>query len=94
MLAYANGFTLWHFLSQDEAAQVRTPSYFDGAHEMLRPGDMILASVGPEEAPDAGILLVAGSTDGGVEVRDVFSARGSRPKAASATRHAPPAARA
>lgn len=84
MLAYANGFTLWHFLSQDEAAKVRTPHYFDRAHEMLRIGDMILASVGPEEAPDAGILLVAGGKEGGVEIRDLFSARASRPKAASA----------
>lgn len=72
VLAYANGFTLWHYASADPLADVVvTPGYFDTASDMLRAGDLILAVVRDSTAPEAGLLLVALSDDGGVMVTGV-----------------------
>lgn len=68
VLAYANGFTLWHYASStDTAAVVDTNGYFNPAADMLRKGDMILANVNG----GAGILLVASSQNGTVDVADM-----------------------
>lgn len=42
VLAYANGFTLWHYRTEDSRAAVSTPGYFDAARDMLRFGDVIM----------------------------------------------------
>ncbi len=54
VLAYANGFTLWHYTTPDAAAAVDTAGYFNSASEMLRVGDMILANVETEGTMKAG----------------------------------------
>ncbi|HYD29853.1 MAG TPA: hypothetical protein VEB64_03220, partial [Azospirillaceae bacterium] len=71
VLAYANGFTLWHYLTTDghtvvdtsgyfdAAAAVDTVGYFNGAADMLRVGDMILANTGVGGTPAAGVLVIA-----------------------------------
>jgi len=42
VLAYANGFTLWHYrTSVDDPL---SPGYFDSAQELLREGDQIIAN--------------------------------------------------
>ena len=43
VLAYANGFTLWHYTTADPAVALTKagPGYFDPAHAMLRVGDII-----------------------------------------------------
>lgn len=41
-LTYANGFTLWHYKTDDTAAVVERPGYFDAARTMLRTGDFIM----------------------------------------------------
>ena len=43
VLAYANGFTLWHYTTVDLAADVDTAGYFNTACDMLRVGDMIMS---------------------------------------------------
>ncbi len=67
VLAYANGFTLWHYASTDTADIVDTNGYFNPAVDMLRKGDMILANVNG----GAGILLIASSQNGTVDVADM-----------------------
>ncbi len=42
VLSYANGFTLWHYTTNDKPHQTNTSGYFDGAADMLRVGDMLL----------------------------------------------------
>jgi len=42
VLAYANGFTLWHY--RTGADDLLTPGYFDAADELLREGDQIIAN--------------------------------------------------
>lgn len=41
VLAYANGFTHWHYRSSDTLNEILTPTYFTPAADMLRPGDQI-----------------------------------------------------
>ena len=56
VLAYANGFTLWHYRSDDAAAEVGQSGYFRPAREMLRAGDVIIASSG--DGAGGGLLRV------------------------------------
>jgi len=71
VLAYANGFTLWHYTTADAAAEVDTQGYFDAAADMLRAGDMVMANVAVGTAPAAGIFLVNTSSPGVVDVSDL-----------------------
>jgi hypothetical protein len=71
VLAYANGFTMWHYATLDGAAQVDTTGYFNPAAEMLRRGDMIFANVDTGGAGAAGIFLVSQSSGGQVDVSDM-----------------------
>ena len=73
VLAYANGFTLWHYATVDAADEVDTGGYFDGAADMLRAGDMILANVDTDGTPGAGIFLVNANAGGAVDVADITS---------------------
>lgn len=74
VLAYAQGFTLWHYranvpslgatLVQPAAmAEVVADGFFDPALDMLTPGDMVLVS-----AKDAGRVVFVVATEGGVRV--------------------------
>ena len=71
VLAYANGFTLWHYTTADIAANVDTQGYFNGAGDMLRTGDMIMANVDTGGTPAAGIFLVNAAAAGTVDVADL-----------------------
>jgi hypothetical protein len=45
VLAYANGFTLWHYKAgQDVLGRVEQPGFFGGASDMLAGGDMLMVS--------------------------------------------------
>ena len=63
VLAYANGFTLWHYVTADTLAAVEGAGYFAAASDMLRAGDMILVNAGHGGRPAATLLLV-GPTNG------------------------------
>ncbi len=55
VLAYAQGFTLWHYRAPtDSIVQVADPEYFEEAGDMLAGGDMLLAS-----AADGGRVFFA-----------------------------------
>jgi len=71
VLAYANGFTLWHYTSADVATVVDTAGYFNAAADMLRVGDIIVANVGVGGTPGAGLFLVNANTAGLVDVADM-----------------------
>jgi hypothetical protein len=44
VLAYANGFTLWHYRTGPD--DLLGAGYFDSAQELLREGDQIIANIG------------------------------------------------
>lgn len=61
VLAYANGFTLWHYKAgTDRLASVAARDFFADAADMLTPGDLLMIS-----APDgARVVTVAPLEDG------------------------------
>jgi len=68
VLAYANGFTLWHYKADpDTLATVKAPDFFGDGADMLKVGGMILVS-----ASDGGALLIVMEVaDGKVTVAPV-----------------------
>jgi len=66
VLAYANGFTLWHYTTPDPAPALTSGGYFNDARELLRPGDMILTNSATTLAPVGALLIVAANRDGAV----------------------------
>ena len=65
VLAYANGFTLWHCKTADTLALAASPGYFDVAADMLTGGDIVMLSaadgvrVAAVAPPQAGRILLA-----------------------------------
>lgn len=71
VLAYANGFTLWHYTTADAATAVDTAGYFNAASTMLRVGDIIVANVDTAATMKAGLFLVSSNASGVVDVNDL-----------------------
>lgn len=71
VLAYANGFTLWHYITPDNAADVGTEGYFNSASDMLRVADMIMLNADTEGTPSGGMLFVTANAAGVVELKDL-----------------------
>jgi hypothetical protein len=72
VLAYAQGFTLWHYranvptlgatlVQPTSLAEITEPGFFDPAADMLAQGDMLMVST-----PEAGKLLFVAGIEGGV----------------------------
>lgn len=75
VLSYANGFTLWHYTTEDSAEAVAAAGYFDDALSHLSAGDMILANTDTAAATRARILHVESRGPGGaVAVTDLVAA--------------------
>ena len=71
VLAYANGFTLWHYTTPDTSNTVDTDGYFNAAADMIRVGDIILANTETGGAAKAGLFLVSSNAAGVVDVNDL-----------------------
>ncbi len=61
VLAYAQGFTLWHYKADHPLEPVSSSGFFDPATEMFAAGDMMLVS-----ATDGGRMLCIAPRDGGL----------------------------
>ena len=66
VLAYANGFTLWHYRTSTD--DLLTPGYFDSAQELLREGDQIIANTAGQTGPGIVNLVVTRVEENGVGV--------------------------
>lgn len=77
VLAYANGFTLWHFTTVDVAADVDTSGYFNDAADMLRVGDIIVANTDTDATPASGFYLVNANAAGVVDASDMTAMGGT-----------------
>ncbi len=51
-LAYANGFTQWHYLTSDGLMDIITEGYFDSASFYMKPGDMIIVNFDRDMTPE------------------------------------------
>jgi len=70
VLAFAGGFTLWIYQSDDTTEEIGSPGYFNDAANTLRKGDMILMSLTPGGgAVVSGISGVVNNSGGIVIVR-------------------------
>jgi hypothetical protein len=62
VLAYAQGFTLWHYkLGTAPLGEAALPGYFEGAADMMAAGDMVMVS-----GTAGGQVLVVGHGQGTV----------------------------
>ena len=57
VLGYANGFTLWHFVTDDPAIELQATGYFNEAADMFRPGDLIFTNVHKPSNDVSSLLL-------------------------------------
>lgn len=71
VLAYANGFTLWHYTTADLATDVDTAGYFNSATDMVRVGDMVMANVDTDGVPASGIYLINANAGGSVDAANL-----------------------
>ena len=61
VLAYANGFTLWHYKAgRSRLDEVGADGFFEDAADMLADGDMMMIS-----APDGGRIVTVARTERG-----------------------------
>jgi hypothetical protein len=77
VLAYANGFTLWHYATTDLSAEVDTSGYLNDAADIVRVGDMILANTDTGGTPASGIFLVNANAAGVVDLADMTAVGGT-----------------
>lgn len=62
VLAYAQGFTLWHYKAgADRLGAIGAGGYFDAASDMLASGDMMMVS-----SPEGGRMLCVATGQNGV----------------------------
>ena len=77
VLAYVNGFTLWHYTTTDTVAEVDKANYFNGSYEMARVGDIILtiifANVNTDDVVEAAMFLINAKANGIVDVVNMTS---------------------
>lgn len=68
VLAYANNFTLWHYVTQDD--DVTTSGYFNNASDMLRVNDLIIANVDTDGSTATATVfyVVTGNSGGAVTI--------------------------
>lgn len=63
VIAYAQGFTLWHYRAgTTPLARINEDGFFDAAADMVAAGDMVLVS-----AAGSGRMLFVTTTEGGVK---------------------------
>ncbi len=71
VLAYANGFTLWHYRTTDTAAVVDGSGYFNRVAETMRVGDLVVLTAGLGGAPAHGLLVVVSNSGGVVDTSNM-----------------------
>lgn len=64
VLAYANGFTLWHYASADTAAAIAAAGYFNRAAEMINTGDLMIVTSDTGGSPLTALARVSGVANG------------------------------
>ena len=71
VLAYANGFTLWHYKTADAKATVIGEGYFNSVANIFTVGDLIVTSMSIEGTMETKIYVVSSISSGVVGVTAV-----------------------
>lgn len=72
VLAYSNGFTLWHYKTNDTKTVVAGKGYFNKVSNIFNLGDVIFTSIG-EETKEFVMYVVSSVKDGEVTVAKAFA---------------------
>ena len=48
VIAYANGFTLWHYSANETMATISTSGYFNNVSTLMNTGDIIIINASDE----------------------------------------------
>ena len=70
VLAYANGFSLWHYRTADPGTEVDTTNYFAAAADMMRVGDIVIANT--DDGAAASFLRVASNNATAIDCADLM----------------------
>lgn len=73
VMAYANGFTLWNYNTEDTLADVKASGYFNEVAGFARVGDMVLTIANKSQTIAPAILVVSAINEGVVSVVDFTS---------------------
>ncbi len=73
VLAYSNGFTLWHYKTTDTKTVVETSGYFDKVANIFNEGDMIFTSVLGGDTKQTIIYIVSSVENGVVSVSNLLA---------------------
>lgn len=73
VMAYANGFTLWNYSTEDNLSVVKGNGYFNEVAPFARQGDMILVVANKGSSIETGIIGVANIANEAVTVADFIS---------------------
>lgn len=68
VLAYANNFTLWHYVSVDDVTTIEAAAYFDKAADMLRVNDLIITNVDTDGIPATTFYVVTANSGSSVTI--------------------------
>ncbi|MCR5506873.1 MAG: hypothetical protein K6F04_03435 [bacterium] len=71
VLAYANGFTLWHYKTEDAKSVVSTSGYFNDVANIYNVGDLIVVSSSINGTMETTIFVVSAITAGVVSISSV-----------------------
>ncbi|MBR1545112.1 MAG: hypothetical protein IJ638_04170 [Alphaproteobacteria bacterium] len=71
VLAYANGFTLWHYKTEDAKATVLVSGYFNDVANIFNVGDLIVVSSSINDTMETNIFVVSGIASGVVSVSNI-----------------------
>lgn len=74
VMAYANGFTLWNYSSEDTIANVKAADYFNDIAPFARKGDMILTVSTSASSASADVLFISNINEGVVSVTSLTKA--------------------
>ena len=69
-LAYVNGFTVWHYRTEDKHKEVTKSGYFNGACSVLREHDILVLNLGDGDITS----FVTWNRDGKVSISDDLGA--------------------
>lgn len=50
VIAYANGFTLWHYAADEAISAITAAGYFDGVKTLMNTGDIVLINANDKTA--------------------------------------------
>jgi len=66
VIAYANGFTLWHYASRENMADTMVAGYFNDVSGLMNRGDIILLN-----ATDRTSVVTVGQAQGQVVIQNL-----------------------